>query len=98
MSMVTEIGRLVFEVRGSKSDEWRQVDLCEHNGAGRCSCFHWSKFIGPAIQNLKPDFKKVENRMDEKFMCHHIKIVRHYVSDRLVQQVIEQFPDNEQTT
>lgn len=97
-AFIEETGRLVFMVRATTADDMRQVDLGEHNGNGTCSCWVYAKFIGPAIRNLKPDFSKMENRMDEKFACHHIKIARAYVADRLVQTVIKQFNDNDQKT
>lgn len=97
-TQVEEIGRLVFMVRATTSDDKRQVDLAENNGAGRCSCFAWAKFINPAIKNLRPDFSKVEERLDQKFACQHVLLARQFVADKLIQEVIRQFNDNDQTT
>ncbi len=92
-AQIEEIGRLVFEVKATTSDDMRTVDLCENSGVGRCSCWAWAKFIGPAIKNLKPNFTKIEQRMDDKYSCSHLRIARAYIADRVVQQVLAAYPD-----
>lgn len=95
---VVEIERMVFEVQATTADDKRRVDLCDNKGVGACSCWSYAKSIHPAIKNLRPDFSKAEERLDQKFACQHVMLARQFVADKLIQEVIRQFNDNDQTT
>lgn len=105
MQKVIELNeRLRFEVLSTtRAGDDRLVDMGQFEGNGECSCWTFCKQIrGPLDQHIiewKADGgKPFTYQPADRYQCEHIKAVKSYLANRLVQQVRKQFPDHEQNT
>lgn len=99
---VIELDRLSFSVQATtKAGEDRLVDMTEYQGSGFCSCWFFANQIrGPLEDDIKQwrakggePFTYVPN---DRYQCDHIRAVRVFLSNRVVQAVRKQFPDDDQ--
>ena len=66
-----------FQVRSKTNpDDWYQVDVKAHGGAGECSCVRWQCVCWPLIrdtQNLAPARR-----------CRHLKAAREFYTNKKI--------------
>lgn len=103
---VLELGeRLRYEVQSTtKAGENRLVDMGENEGAGQCSCWKFAKHIKTALEQdiarwrASGKSEPFTYLSSEMFECEHIRAVRRYLSNRLIQTIREAHPDDNQQT
>jgi hypothetical protein len=83
-----ERGRFMVESHGVDN----LVDVLSNQGAGRCSCIHWSTRLQKDIEEAKREGSF--DPKSPKFKCPHIEAADRVLLQLFKGQLMKQFPDN----
>lgn len=81
---VTPYDRLRFLVESESGQQKYLVDLCSHNGLGRCYCKDFSCRVEPEIK---------KGGLKRHRMCKHLHAAREFFTNRCIRQIMQEYPD-----